>query len=207
MKSLRSFPIFLILLPLFFCLHGTAENFGSLTFKEVTITGISVLLTTLFFFGLCFLFTRKMLLAALITFFISCWFFFFGAIHDLIRSIAALRPLYSYSVLLPLLLVVTAAWIIYLRRKDRNLMKLTLYLNVLLLIYCLIDLGKIGYQALSTGNSAKAFPFNYNAVTQKRDVFLLVFDGYPGRKSLADSFGYSNEPMYRALAADFASRR
>jgi hypothetical protein len=195
MQKLKTIPFFLVLLALFFCLHGSAENFGSLTVKEVILTGLSVLGFTLVMFGVVYLFTRKYLLAALITFFIALWYFFFGAIHDFLKSFSLLSFLKSYSVLLPALLIVTILWIIFLKRKAGLWQKLTLYLNILLLIYCVLDLSKIGYMAASAKQTTSVDIFNYAAVKQKPDVYFLLFDEYPGQKSLKDSFNFDNERL------------
>jgi hypothetical protein len=192
MQKLKTIPFFLVLLALFFCLHGSAENFGSLTVKEVVLTGLSVLGVTLVLFGIIYLFSRKYLFAALITFFIALWYFFFGAIHDFIKSYSLLSFFKSYSVILPALLLATILWIIFLKRKPNLWQKLTLYLNILLLIYCVLDLSKIGYLAASKQKPTFPDTFNYAAVKQKPDVYFLLFDGYPGQKSLKDSFDFDN---------------
>jgi hypothetical protein len=199
MQKLKTIPFFLVLLALFFCLHGSAENFGSLTVKEVVLTGLSVLGFTLVLFGIIYLFTRRYLLAALIAFFIALWYFFFGAIHDFIKSFSLLSFLKSYSVLLPVLLITTILWIIFLKRKAGLWQKLTLYLNILLLIYCVLDLSKIGYLAASKKKATSVDTFNYAAVKQKPDVYFFLFDGYPGQKSLKDSFDFDNAQFVNFL--------
>ena len=202
MNALKKIPFFLPLLAVFFCLHGSAENFGSLTVREVAVTGISVLIAIVIFFGAVWLFVKNMLFAALISFFISIWFFFFGAIHDFVRGVSFLKRISSYTVIIPLLIIATFLWIIYLAKNRQGWIKLCLYLNILLLLYCVIDLGRLSYKAATVNTAANETAFDYSAVKQKPDVFLLLFDGYPGQKSLADSFHFNNQQLYDFLAAD-----
>ena len=202
MQLLKKIPFYLLLLAIFFCVHGAAENFGSLNFKEVFNTGISILVFILILFLPVWLFARNLKLAALISFFILLWFLFFGAIHDFVKSISFLHFIQSYTVFIPLLLIATVAWIIFIRRKKESWPKLTLYLNILLIVYCLVDAGRLVYQSMDVKTVQGNLPFNYAAVKQKPDVFFLLFDGYPGQKSLSDSFHFSNKEVYDFLDSD-----
>ena len=139
MQSLKKIPFFLLLLVLFFCLHGSMENYGFIGLTDVMLLGLIIAGSVLVLFLIFLLFTRNYLFASLISFFIASWYLFFGAIHDWIKSVSFLSFLHSYSVILPLVLVVTVAWVIYLRRHKTAHSSWTFYLNLLLLVYCCID--------------------------------------------------------------------
>ena len=74
MLRLKKIPFFLILLVLFFCLHGSLENYGFLEAKEVLWVGLVVSGVMLVLFFITLFFTRDLLMAGLITFFISMWY-------------------------------------------------------------------------------------------------------------------------------------
>ncbi len=202
MNALKKIPFYLPLLAVFFCLHGTNENYGAVFFKEIFLCGISVLIAILIFFAVLYLFTRKFTPAALVSFFFCLWFFFFGALHDFIRSVSFLHIFTRYIVIVPLLIVATIAFGVFVYKKTALYSRLTLYLNLLLIIYCVLDLGGITYKAVTTRPKPPTIPFNYAAVQQKPDVYLLLFDEYPGIRSLQDSFGFSNHELYDFLRAD-----
>ncbi|MFM6924077.1 MAG: hypothetical protein ACKOU7_01120, partial [Ferruginibacter sp.] len=112
MKLFRKIPFFLVLLALFFCLHGSTENFGFIHFTEVLYPGLFIVAGIMLLTGILFLFTSNWLHASLIAFFISLWYLFFGALHDLVKSTPSLSFLKTYPVMVTLLLLLTVAWIL-----------------------------------------------------------------------------------------------
>lgn len=204
MQQLKKIPFFLFLLVLFFCLHGWLENYGFIRFTELLLPGLLIFLCVLLLTGIVYLFTKDLLYASLITFFISLWYLFFGALHDGVQSFPFLSFLKSYAAMAALLLAATPAWIFFLKKKKRLHQKLVLYLNLLLLIYCLIDIFSLGKKGLagSTAGATASVGFDTARVAQKPDVYLLVFDEYPGFESLTDSFAFANKGMRDYLAAN-----
>ncbi len=201
MSTLKKIPFFLVLLVLFFCLHGSVENYGYLHVKEVIKIAAFILLGMAVFFAIVWLFTKNYLLAALITIFVFIWYLFFGAAHDLIKTTSFLHFLSAYAVLLPVLLVFNVAVIWWLKRNPQLYQKLFLYLNILFLLFCVVDgfflLKKYSnYQEVKISNPVS---FNFSEVTDKPNVYFLLFDEYAGYKSLQDSFGFKNDSLYQFL--------
>lgn len=200
MKLLKKIPFFLLLLVLFFCLHGSLENYGFVEFNEVLMIGFVMLICIGLFFGLLFLVFRNYLLASLITFFISFWYILFGAFHDWMKNLTSHSFFSSYSFLIPLLLVLTGLLIIVLKRYKPLSHKLVLYLNILLLIYCLVDSALIVVKYFAPKKiKTNTVEFDYKKVKAKPNVYYLLFDEYPGYKSLKDSFGFANDSLYSFL--------
>lgn len=202
MAALKKIPVYLFLIPIFFCLHGTVENFGSLTFREVFIPGVYILAAISVLFGLIWLVCREVILAALITAFISLWYFFFGALQDSLKSVQIFHPLKSFTVLVPTLLIVSAAWVFFLIRKPFLRTKINLYVNILLIIYCVTDLAFLGYKVATPAKELPQIQFNSATVTEKPDVYFLLYDEYAGYRSLQDSFSFKNDAFYNTLRAD-----
>jgi hypothetical protein len=198
MQLLKKIPFFLFLLPLFFCLHGAVENYGYLHLKEVSWIGlvITICITTLFLVILFF--TKNYVYASLICFFIGLWYLFFGAIHDAVKTVSWLSFIQSYVVIVPLIIFLTVAWIIFLKRNKPVQLKLVFYFNILLILYCIFD----GWQLVNKYNySIKVLPvravaFDTAKVLHKPNVYLLLFDEYAGYRSLKDSFGFANDSLY-----------
>ena len=200
MNLLKKIPLFLFLLVLFFCLHGTVENYGYVGLNEVLVLGGLILAGMAILFGIIFLFARNYLFAALVTFFISLWYLFFGALQDWILRQSFLSFLHSYSVLLPVLLISTIAWIIFLKRKKSIRTSLAFYLNILLLIYCAIDGFLLIRDCFTAPKKLMTqVPFDNTKVKAKPNVYFLLFDEYPGYASLKGRLGYANDSLYNYL--------
>ena len=184
---------------MFFCLHGVSENVGFIYFDEALKTFAIILFFIVLLFGIIFFFSKNILYIAIITFTISTLYLFFGAIQDNVKNIPIIN---SYSGLLPFLFVVTFCIIIYLRKKVTLQVKWTLYLNLLLIIYCMVDITSILIKLSTTKSDVtnkNNIHINISAVKDKPDVYFLLFDEYPGYKSLEDSFGFKNDILYDKL--------
>lgn len=201
MHALKKIPFFLFLLAVFFCLHGYLENYGFINARELFFVGGEVLVGIAIFFGILYLFTRpNYRLAALICFFAGLWYLFFGAIYDWISSLPPMRFLLRFSYLIVLLVILTAAWTIWLRKRKPLQEKMFFYLNVLLIIYCVYDgILLIAKSASPAKQHAAGVPFNPGLARNKPNVYYLLFDEYPGYKSLKDSFAFANDSLYDYL--------
>lgn len=197
MTRLKKSPVFLLLLPLFFCLHGSVENFGYVTPFSVIKLGLIILAVLLLLFFIIRSFTKDSILAALITFYIGLWNLFFGALHDGLKGSGIFSSLSSYTILLPLLFSSTVIWIIVLIRQQKFREKLVFYFNILLVIYCLYDVSILVIKSFGNKNVTKEhIAFDNSKVTIKPNVYYLLFDGYPGYKTLEERFDYKNDSLY-----------
>ncbi len=199
-KVLQHTPLFLFLLPVFFVLHGYAENYGYITLANcllltVTYTGAAALIYFLFS-----LFYKNYLKAALLATYLMAFFCFYGAVHDFLKQYSGF--LYKYSVLLPAFLL-GAVWLgIYLRKTKHLFFKATLFINVLLLIYILVDGGSVIWKALNPGpNRLSVYSFakdnHYDTCKEcpKPDIYFLLFDEYSSSVSLKEKYHYDNSDL------------
>ena len=201
MQPLKKIPFFLFLLPVFFCLHGSVENYGYLNPEEVLWLGLQIEAGIALFFGIILFFSRNLLFSSLVVFFTSAWYLFFGAIQDWIKSTGPLNFLRSYSILVPVLVIATLLWILWIKRKKKLQPVLVYYFNILLLLFCIAD----GVMLLNKQQNAvrtktvKNSGFDLSGVKQKPNVYFLLFDEYAGYKSLKDSFAFANDSLYEFL--------
>jgi hypothetical protein len=201
MQLLKKIPFFLFLLALFFCLNGSVDNFGFVTAGELLVLGLKIGAATGIAYALVYLCYHRYLAAALIVFFIGCWYLFFGALHDVIKSTAWLSFIKSYSVLVPLLIGLSILFTIWVVKRPQYWQRLTFYLNILLLLYCGVDLLRLVSKAASapTQNKYAGIKVDPSVVKHKPNVYLIVLDEYAGRKSLQDSFHFGNDSFYNDL--------
>jgi len=92
------------------------------------------------------------------------------------------------------MLVIITALIIYFRRTGKDFRRLNFFINILLIIYCLVDVGTIISKA---GEPAAPIVNNSVNVTlcdtcAKPDIHLIILDEYAGDSSLKDHFRYDN---------------
>jgi hypothetical protein len=186
----------------FFIVHGTVENFEFLYANEVMKIGLTILGAVALFFLITRFFIKDTVHAALVCFFICTWLLFYGAIFNWVRSIRLLHFLHSYTIFVPFMLGMFIVFIVFIRKRKLLQAKLCFYLNVLLLIYCVYDSVILIIKASGSNKQTvtTTVKFDAIAVKAKPNVYFLLFDEYPGYKSLKDSFGYANDSMYHFLA-------
>ncbi len=201
MKILKSTPVFLFLLPLFFCIHGTVENYDYIYFKEIARVGFAILIGITVFYLVTKFFVKDTIHAALITFFICIWILFFGAIFDFVRGIKFISFLHSYTVFVPFMLCAFIGFVFFIRKKIALQKTLCYYLNILLLLYCLYDFASLIFISSKPNKqfAATAINFDSTLVKAKPNVYFMIFDEYPGYKSLKDSFAFANDSLYNFL--------
>src|SRR6478752_1671079 len=103
MKStLSNIPFFVILLPVFFVLHGYLENYGWIDPGACAVLAGEYAGAAALCCGLAYLYYRDLAKAALMTVCLFAIYFFFGAIHDLFYDHSIF--LHRYMILLPLLM-------------------------------------------------------------------------------------------------------
>jgi hypothetical protein len=191
MATLKRFPFHFILLLLFFLSHGYSEYTGLIPFADLLVFFLAgAAIGLLLFFGFKKLF-RSGIKAGFITTFIFFCYLFFGSIKDALHI--------RYSILLPLMLVTVVAAIFYLNRSRKTFSTLTLFINSLLLIYLLVDVGMIAFkkpknEALNTRPVYAACD-----TCAKPDIYLILLDEYTGTNELQNYFHYNNHPFEDAL--------
>jgi hypothetical protein len=173
-----------------------AENFGFISLGETVRTGALLLLAIVALFCLIFILSRNIIYSGLITFFISLCYLFFGAIQDHLKPFPFLQ---RYLVLLPILFVLLFGAIIFFQKRNALQLSCTLYLNLLLFIYCFYDGIAVAIKYKNETGYTKNIAVNNDVIQQKPNVYFLLFDEYPGYQSLQDSFGFKNDKFYETL--------
>jgi hypothetical protein len=187
-------PIFLLLLPLFFVLHGINEQHGFIPFKDAALLLLLYLIAATALFGLCRLFLNNNSKAALASFLLLSFHFFFGSMHDQLKSIFNESTLTKYSVILPFFLLAFIALFIWLRRKKTSVQRLGNYLNLLLIVL-------VAWEAISlllpkqSSQSLTQITLLPCDTCARPDIYLILLDEYAGNTSLKDLFAFDNAPF------------
>jgi len=194
-KKWLRYPLFVLLLPLFFVFHGYVENYYFMNWGDCwSLLGMYTA-GAIVVYLLAFLLMRDQMKAAVFTGYLLAIYFFFGALHDFLRRHNFFLD--KYSLLLPtlLLLTVLTAWYI---KKRPSFPRLPLFLNSLLLLYILWDAGLLMGKALEKQQS---LPVDYSLSSTpaarcdscpRPDIYLIVFDEYTNSRTLKDIYHYDN---------------
>jgi hypothetical protein len=195
------YPFFIWLLPAFFVLHTCNDNAGLVPFKDALIL--------VFFYMVIIalaLLVSKLLLGSYYKASLFCLaffsiYFFFGSIHDFLKKISPDSFISRYVFLLPFILV-TLLFIFYKLRKSKPGKIFFLYLNTLLIILVLYDIGRfisnsISYNKIPTTTSDGLISCTNCA---KPDIYLIIADEYSGNRSLSAFFQFDNSVFSNELS-------
>ena len=199
-KKLRSKPFYLILLPIFFLLHITQENYDLISFKSVMSFFWIYCLMSIVTFGVAYIFFRDYKKSAVVTILSMSFFFFFSAFHDFVKAYSPIDFFGRYVFILPFSILTLIVLFIYLKKTTKRFERFSTLLNALLIIYILLDASILIWKSKSPRKhniSVQNFSEIQNATISdscaKPDIYFLLFDEYAGSKSLKDKYGYVNE--------------
>ncbi|HYF33596.1 MAG TPA: sulfatase-like hydrolase/transferase [Chitinophagaceae bacterium] len=192
-------PIFFLLLPLFFVLHGLKENAGFVSFSDAAPLLMLYLVVALLLYGLCWLLFRNHIKAALGSFTLMALHFFFGGLHDWLKSALDNSFITRYSFLLPILLLAVVFIFVRIKRTSSPLRRITSYLNILLLMLIAWDAIILLVPAKKSMHDKAALKFPACDSCTKPDIFLIVLDEYAGQRSLAELFNFNNNDFINEL--------
>ena len=201
----RVHPFYVLLLPLFFVVHGYKENYGLIVLGDILLLLGSYCLVALVLTGLLYAAYRNISKAAFLAALLLGIYFFFGAIHDFLKAHSGWW--HRYSVLLPVFLLVIVITSLLLKKAVHNFYRVNLFFNGLLLIYLLVDVAAITWKALHPApNPLSVVSSGYRAGTRpcdtcsSPDIYFLVFDEYSSTVNLKETFQYNNQALDSFLA-------
>jgi hypothetical protein len=202
MNNLKSFisskPVFFLLLPVYFVLHGFTESFAAVPAKDALLLAGLYLISSLVIFGLAWLAYRNITKAALFSFCIMAFHFFFGAMQDMLKRWS--DSFFSrYSFLFLFFLSGFVFFVVWLWRTKKPMKRLCFYLNLVLLILLSVDAGWLLYKNFSTSNEkfmARQAPIAPACDTcTKPDIYFLLFDEYAASSAMKELWNYDNDDL------------
>lgn len=199
-KELYSKEYFLVLLPLFFVFHGYTANYPLISSNSALLLFGTYSLGFLVFTTLIYLVNRNWRKSAVFTFLVMCSFFFFGSFHDHLKKALSDHFITRYTFLIPLLLVVHLVIYYLIKRSKATFTKLVDYLNILLIVLTLLDIGMLFLP--SKPNSSPEAPrmaFHPCDTCAKPDIYFIIADEYIGNKTLQEQFSFDNTPFESEL--------
>ncbi|HEY9361854.1 MAG TPA: hypothetical protein VIQ00_01230, partial [Chitinophagaceae bacterium] len=200
---LKTKPLFVLLLPVFFVLHGYVENYSLIPAWDSFSLLLEYLIATTILLSLFYFIFRNLLKAAIYSFFLLLVFFFFGSVHDLLKQSFPNTFIVKYSVILPFLLISSFLIFVLIRRTKKPFRSTSLYLNILFLILIVTDaviLAKENQAFIPKTFSQQFGPgFSICDTCDKPDIYFIVADEYAGDQELKEIFHFDNSKFLDSL--------
>lgn len=204
MKLNLKTPLFPILLVIFFFLHALLENYNPVLIK----TALWLILVNLFFAALL-LFLFRLLLkdwrkAAFPVFLLMAFQFFFGSIYDFLFKYFPESIVAKSSFQCALVLLIIIATCIFLKKTKRKLQGLTLYLNILFLIFILYDAVSVCILLIKGRQSHVIQLSSVLSVCDscnRPDIYFIIADEYASNQELKNLLSFDNSLFENELKA------
>jgi len=202
MKSfLRSQPLFIFLLPIFFVFHGFVGHYYFIPIKDAALLVLLYIMAAIIITGISWLFYRNIIKSALVCFYLLCFFFFFGGIQDFLRHHFVGTFFSRYSFILLFAFLIFIGLIFWLKRRAALFMRITFYLNILFLLFTCIDIfylvKKISEE--KTNKNSLSAGFSSCDSCAKPDIFFIILDEYASNKELKEFFNFDNSDFEHQL--------
>lgn len=201
-KNKFSNPYYLLLLPIYFVLHGFTQYYPLVLPGQAALLLLKYIPAILILTALFFLFFRMWRTAIMFSFFVSFLYIFFGAIHDWMKTWLDNTFLVKYIFILPAGTIIFILLAFYLRKNKPVFFKLSFYFNILLIILIAADIvllaSKINKDAseVEVVNTSSLLPCK---TCDKPDIYLIIADEYAGKKQLEDVFSFDNSEFENQL--------
>ncbi|MGB8195327.1 MAG: sulfatase-like hydrolase/transferase [Chitinophagaceae bacterium] len=191
-------PVFFLLLPIFFVVHGWQENFAFIPATDIGLLLLMYLVAALVLYAIAWLWLRNQYKAALASFALMALHFFFGGIHDLLKRNFENAFISKYAFILPLCLLLIIIMLIALKRKKSSLQKAAAYLNMLLALLIIIDVARILLPKQDSPDKKTGVTLNCDSC-YKPDIYFVLLDEYTGNDALRDLFNFDNAAFEQQL--------
>jgi hypothetical protein len=197
-------PIYVYLLCVFFVFHGFVENFDFVPTADALLLTATYLVATSVLVFLSWLFYRNFARACLVAFLIMGFHFFFGSMHDFLKKVFPGLFLSKYSFILSLGFLLLIVSIVAIKKMRQQLLsRVTAYLNFLIVVLLLIDGGmlvrKLGFHDHKTLALSKNFTTCDGC--PKPDFYFILADEYAGNTELKDIFHFDNSDFEAQLTS------
>lgn len=184
----------------FFLIHGYKEYPGLIPAAEILLLLVKLLVASLLLFGISSRVFKNYRKAGLFTSFVLVVVLFFGVFQDWLSGFPFTAGFTRLLYFLPICFCVIALVLILLKKTHRPLNKPLLFINVVLLLYLLIDIGGLVFQSNKPGRAnVAAKPALVCDTCSRPSIYLVLLDEYMGSQGLQAYFHYNNQAFEDSL--------
>src|SRR4030095_3464471 len=198
-RFLEAFPLFIFMLPLFFCLHTFNYYFGLTRIASHFPAILIYLLWPFCILVILRLYLKSSKKAAVFLFFLMLLFYPFQFVHD---SLTRIVPwLGRYLALFPTILLLQILLIGLIARSKSTFTRFFLASNTIFIILVLTELVGFGARLFSASRNSnflvdKNVDLRNHYMTcdtcRKPDIYFIIFDEYTNSKTLLKEFNFEN---------------
>lgn len=184
----------------FFLLHGYLEHPGLIPPGGLLLLLVVLLAAALLLFGISKWWYKSHRKAGLFTSFVMVVVLFFGVFQDWLSGFPFTAGLSRLLYFLPISFVVILLVLVLLKKTERPLHKPLLFINIVLLLYLLVDMGRLILQTNKPGKAGMAVKGTLVCDTCARpSIYLVLLDEYMGTDGLQSYFHYNNQSFEDSL--------
>lgn len=204
-KRLKYVPFFVVLLPIFYVLHGYFAYNDIVPASKPVVMSLEYMLAGIILAALAFLIVRNFLIACLVSFFLQFGNFYIGLLQDYLFKVAGFVFFTKTTFLLVVYFLIVFVICFWLRKKRQDQPRYVYFLNVLFVFLIAFELvhplfrTSHGELLADKTQQELATSVETNQVPILPDVFLIVLDEYSGKKTLAQGAGEDNSDFINFL--------
>ena len=198
-----------LLIPVFFLLRNINIYFGYIRTDQVLLLLAEYLLGSAVLYLVVYrLAGKSSYKTSLYCLLFLSVYFFFHPLDEFVERQTWLMPLNRYRYFLPFLLLCILATVLYIRRLTNQPRRATLFLNLLLSIFCLIELSRLFNNLVAPPKPILGLSDNLPVLdtlplrVPHPNVYFLLFDEYQGNAGLQRDFQFDNAGLIQALKSD-----
>ncbi len=198
---LKIWPLHILLLPFFFIAGVYSQYAGLFSLKETLSVLVFVYAGLLFGYGFLYLLYRNKTKAGIAATAGGIFYLFFGHIKEALRKTEMLEFISHYKTLLPLVFILSL-FLLYRLRKTKPPYQFNFFLNILFVIYSLIELWNLSRLSVTGG---QVFPatnmFTTSAASAERqpDIYYILLDCYPNSVYQQEVLGVASNDLDKQL--------
>lgn len=199
---LKSKPVYFLLLPLFFVFHGYTENYDFIPVKDALLLVLVFLLSSCVIGMIPWFIYRNLSKAALVSFYVMSFYFFFGYLYDNLYSIDPRGFFSKYSVIISFFSLGFIVLFIFLFRYKGSLIRLNYIFNVFFVCLLLVDMVWLSMKIIDKPkplNPHFAKTFTLCDSCSRPDIYLIVADEYAGDRQLKEAMNFDNNNFKEQL--------
>lgn len=200
MKRFEQFPYFLFLLPVFYYLYELTEYGNYLfSYQTVLLSFCSFSIISFLIYNAIIQLRKRNSVAFSIGFFVLMFvYLFFGMIKTGLMSVTPI--LGSYKILIPLIIVLMALLLRFLKKKGQTAQSVFQYCNILMLVLTCMQIGLLSMSFKNKPDfHIHELEFTDKKLNSTPNIYFILLDGYAGNESLKQYFHFDNHEMIERL--------
>lgn len=200
-RIFKKYLLFPYLLPVFFVLHIFTDNYDFIPAQAALILTLKHLAATILLVLTFWILYRNFTKASLTTFFLIGLNFIFGYLHDFSKQLFGNVLITRYSFIIPVICLFVIICIVCIKKSKSQFAKTIQYLNWLLLLLIIIDIGNllIKFSKKDKKETSLLIKTTLCDTCSKPDIYLIIADEYAGQTELKDIFGFDNSTFLNKL--------